>query len=36
VILPPSNPATTARLSTRAKPNKSALHSSLHRVSPWL
>ena len=27
VILPPSNPATTARPSTRAKPKRSALHS---------
>jgi hypothetical protein len=27
VILPPSNPATTARPSTRANPNRSALHS---------
>ena len=27
IVLPPSNPVTTARPSTRAKPNRSALHS---------
>jgi hypothetical protein len=39
LILPPSNPTTTARPSTRAKPNRSALHSvcaapTMHPTTP--
>src|SRR5271169_5662080 len=35
VIAPPSNEATTSRPSTRAKPNKSAVHSVSIGASPW-